>query len=46
MPTTKADKISTTKKNTEAKKAKKKNLRNGKANTAAAVARTEKKSLR
>jgi hypothetical protein len=40
--TTKADKIATAKKNAEAEKAKKKNLRDGKVNTAAA-AKTEKK---
>jgi hypothetical protein len=42
MPTTKADKIATAKKNAEAEKVKKKNLRDGKVNTAAA-AKTEKK---
>ncbi|MFT4751823.1 MAG: hypothetical protein ACJATN_001941 [Neolewinella sp.] len=46
MPTSKADKIATAKKNAEAEKAKKKNLRDGKVNTAAAAAaaaKTEKK---
>ncbi|MGK0449697.1 MAG: hypothetical protein ACJAXE_000349, partial [Neolewinella sp.] len=38
MPTSKADKIATAKKNAEAEKAKKKNLRDGKVNTAAAAA--------